>query len=348
MNNKTFTSFPLVSIVIPAYNAEFFIRQTLSSVVQQTYQNLEIIVVDDGSKDNTVKLVRDFTLSDPRVNLISQPNLGVSAARNLGIEKASGEFIAFIDADDIYFPHAIEKLTNAMLQADRSFGVVYGWTAYLNEKGNLTGNFHSSELSGNVYKKLLESNFIASATLIRKSSIEQAGNFNCQMILGCEDWDFYLKLSEYYQFKAVSECVYGYRQILESKSCDCLKMRQGYQQFMNNAIKRNPDISTEFRKAYLSNFLLYLSSKNRVTRKYFDSIKCIAEAINISPDLKYSLYFYRLLMMTLLEIMFSPLSFIIWNDTKMWIKFRQILKLKYYQIFGFSEIYKVSNKLLSK
>ncbi len=348
MDTKILNLIPLVSIVIPAYNAESFIQQTLSSVIQQTYQNLEVIVVDDGSKDNTVKLVREFIHSDPRVSLISQSNSGVSAARNLGIKKSTGDFIAFIDADDIYFPHAIAKLMNTMMEADNSFGVVYGWTAYLDEKGNLTGNFHSSELSGNVYQKLLESNFIASATLVRKSYIEQVGNFNCQMLFGCEDWDFYLKLSEHCHFKAVPECIYGYRQILESKSCDCLKMKQGYQQFMDNAVKRNPSISTEFRTASLSNFLLYLSSKNRVIRKYIDSIRCIMEATNISSNLKYSSYFYRILIMTLIEIMFSPLSFVVWSNTRSWMKFRQVLKFKYYQIFGFPKIYEVSNKLLNK
>lgn len=348
MDSKSLKSIPLVSIVIPAYNAESFIQQTLSSVVRQTYQNLEVIVVDDGSKDNTVKLVREFTQSDPRVSLISQSNFGVSAARNLGIEKSTGEFIAFIDADDIYFPDAIAKLTNAMMQADNSFGVVYGWTAYLDERGNLTGNFHSSKLSGDVYQKLLESDFIASATLVRKSCIEQIGNFNCQMLYGCEDWDFYLKLSEHYHFKAVPECIYGYRQISESNSGDCLKMEQGYKQFMKNASQRNPDISTEFKRACLSNFLLYLSSKSRVSRRYFNSIRYVFDALKLNSKLKSSSYFYRILMMTLLETMFSPFSFIIWNNNQSWMKLRQLLKFKYYRMFGFPEIYNISNKLLDK
>jgi glycosyltransferase involved in cell wall biosynthesis len=95
---------PLVSVIIPAYNAENFIAKTLESVLSQTYQNIEVLVVDDGSTDTTAEIVKSFVQKDSRVSLLQQSNAGVAAARNLAIEKSKGEYIAPIDADDIWYP----------------------------------------------------------------------------------------------------------------------------------------------------------------------------------------------------------------------------------------------------
>ena len=92
---------PLVSVIVPAYNAETYIAQTLNSVLSQTYKNIEVIVVDDGSHDGTTQIVEAIMRRDDRVTLLHQSNSGVAAARNLAIEKSRGEYIAPIDADDI-------------------------------------------------------------------------------------------------------------------------------------------------------------------------------------------------------------------------------------------------------
>src|SRR5688572_1866005 len=91
----------LVSVIIPAYNAGPFISETLESVLAQTYSNWEVIVVNDGSKDNTENILKQYSEKDPRISFISKTNSGVSDTRNKGIDKAKGEFIAFLDADDV-------------------------------------------------------------------------------------------------------------------------------------------------------------------------------------------------------------------------------------------------------
>ncbi|HEY9862115.1 MAG TPA: glycosyltransferase family A protein, partial [Candidatus Obscuribacterales bacterium] len=96
------TDAPLVSVIIPAYNAERFIARTLESVLNQTYQNIEVLVVDDGSSDRTPEIVHHFAEIDARIILFHQSNAGVAAARNLAIQHAKGEFIAPLDADDIW------------------------------------------------------------------------------------------------------------------------------------------------------------------------------------------------------------------------------------------------------
>jgi glycosyltransferase involved in cell wall biosynthesis len=100
---------PLVSVIVPAYNAEEFIGETLNSALSQTYSNIEILVVDDGSQDRTSEVVKAFVQKDERVILLQQANAGVAAARNLAIEKSRGEYIAPLDADDIWYPQKLEK-----------------------------------------------------------------------------------------------------------------------------------------------------------------------------------------------------------------------------------------------
>lgn len=104
---------PEVSVIIPAYNAEKYIRECLESVGSQTERNLEIIVVDDGSTDGTAAIIERFVKSDPRFRLISQPNAGPGPARNTAITAATGRYLAFVDADDMLLPHAIEHMLAA-------------------------------------------------------------------------------------------------------------------------------------------------------------------------------------------------------------------------------------------
>lgn len=106
---------PLVSVIIPAYNAESFIEETLKSVLAQTYPAIEVLVIDDGSQDRTPEIVAGMAERDPRVVLVKQSNAGVAAARNLGIDQSKGEFIAPIDADDIWYPENLEKQVQCML-----------------------------------------------------------------------------------------------------------------------------------------------------------------------------------------------------------------------------------------
>ena len=108
MNNSTQNNRP-ISIIMPAYNAEKFIRESITSVLQQTYSNWELIIVDDGSTDNTKKIIQAFAQQDGRIHYIYQPNGKQGKARNAGIRHASGDLIAFLDADDLWTKDKLEK-----------------------------------------------------------------------------------------------------------------------------------------------------------------------------------------------------------------------------------------------
>jgi glycosyltransferase involved in cell wall biosynthesis len=117
----------LISVIIPAYNAERFIGRTLSSALNQTFKDIEVIVVNDGSTDKTQLIVENFAVNDRRVRLFNTINRGVAMARNFGIENARGTYVAFLDADDLWHPTKIERQFNALSAhaADPTWAGVY-------------------------------------------------------------------------------------------------------------------------------------------------------------------------------------------------------------------------------
>lgn len=105
---------PLISVIVPAYNAVKYLHPCLNSVIHQTYSNLEIIIINDGSTDQTATIIENFQKKDPRIKIISQKNSGLSAARNAGLQKATGDYLTFVDADDTIEPTMLEQLLLAL------------------------------------------------------------------------------------------------------------------------------------------------------------------------------------------------------------------------------------------
>ncbi len=125
---------PLISVLLPVYNVEKYLCECLESVVNQTYKNIEIILVDDGSTDSSGAICDEYAQKDSRIKVIHQKNRGLAAVRNISIEEASGEYIAFIDSDDFVATNMIEKMFSAMLRD--SSDMVVANIAYVDEKGN--------------------------------------------------------------------------------------------------------------------------------------------------------------------------------------------------------------------
>jgi glycosyltransferase involved in cell wall biosynthesis len=228
-------SAPLVSVIIPAYNASVFLSATLRSVLAQDYPNFELWVVDDGSTDGTAAIVEAFARGDDRVNLLRQRNGGVAAARNLGIAAARGEFVAPLDADDLWEPRALSLWVDRFLACSARVGVVYGWSLDVDEDDDrLTGGFHAARIRGRVLGTLLVHNFLgnASATMIRRSALLEIGGYDATLrdrrAQGCEDWDLYLKLAERWEFDIVPEFLVRYRKPIESMSQDDQQMARSH------------------------------------------------------------------------------------------------------------------------
>lgn len=198
-----------ISVVVPAYNSQSTILETIDSVLEQTFTDFELIVINDGSTDRTLKLLE--TVQDKRLKIYSYPNGGLPAARNRGIVRATGEFISFIDADDLWTPDKLELQLQA-LQTNPQAGVAYSWTICMGNNGK---SFHpgvSESFQGNVYPNLLVGNFIASGSnvLIRKQAIESVGYFD-ESLKSCEDWDYWLRLAPKCEFAVVPKPQIIYR-----------------------------------------------------------------------------------------------------------------------------------------
>jgi len=196
---------PTVSVIIPSYNRAHLLGRAIQSILNQTYQDFEIIVVDDGSKDNTEEVVRGF--NDKRIRYIwHEVNKGGSAARNTGIKAARGEYIAFQDSDDEWLSQKLEKQMKVFEKVSPKVGVVY--TGYWRLKGDKKTYIPSSKVSqkeGDIHKILLEVNFVTTqAVVVKTECFERAGMFE-EELRRLEDWELWIRISKYYHFKCIDE-----------------------------------------------------------------------------------------------------------------------------------------------
>jgi glycosyltransferase involved in cell wall biosynthesis len=206
------TELPLVSVVIPAYNSRAYIGEAIDSCLAQTYPNCEIIVIDDGSTDDTADLVK--SRYGDRIRYIYQGNAGPGAARNRGIEAARGAFIQLCDSDDLLLPQKIARCMEVFQQPE--VGVVYTNYRYVQEDVRTPRDIPTPPLlSGEVFCDLLLSDanvILTSTTLIRRAALLEVGRFDERPDLRCaEDWDLFLRLAAKYQYASIDEELVFYR-----------------------------------------------------------------------------------------------------------------------------------------
>jgi glycosyltransferase involved in cell wall biosynthesis len=313
---------PLVSVIIPAYNAEQFVERTLNSVLNQTYQNLEVIVVNDGSHDRTAEIVSEIAHRDDRVILLHQSNSGVAVARNLGIQHSKGEFIAPIDADDIWYPKNIEKQVQYILQAETSVGLVYSWSIDINENDEVEGEFRASSIEGEVYTTLLLHDFIANAssTLIRRECFERVGGYNIDLkahnAQGSEDWDLYLRIAQYYHFQAVPEFLVGYRKLPNSMSCNYASMAKSRELVWKSIRQRHPSVPATIYRLSTSSYYMNLARQSSRCGRHRDTLFSIYKALRsdfISPLLRSG--FYILSAKSLVNLMVASFKLNTWKSS---------------------------------
>ena|SRR5712671_6134210 len=210
---------PLVSVIIPAYNAEQYLGATLASIQAQTHTDLEIIVTDDGSTDSTAMIVRAASRIDARIRLIQQDNRGVAAARNRGLAEAQGKYVAPLDADDVWHPQNLALQVEALREAGSGVAVCYAWYVTINEFGALRGAGPRNQLTHrqDVLMAQLQGNFIgnSSSTVMRRVALEAAGGYDTTLRArnaeGCEDQALYISLSKKWDYTCVPQYLIGYR-----------------------------------------------------------------------------------------------------------------------------------------
>jgi glycosyltransferase involved in cell wall biosynthesis len=222
---------PLVSIVIPAYNAERTIGETICSVLRQSYENLDIIVVDDGSTDRTRATVVQWALKDSRINVITQRRAGVAAARNTGISVAKGTYIAPLDADDLWHPERVSLHVEALEAAGPGTAVAYSPFFLIDGEGRIYAKSQLYNCTGDVFERQLGQNLVGngSGLTVRRTAAVEVGGY-CPLLFekgaqGCEDFLFQLELALKYRFVCVPQYLVGYRKYAGNMSSNLVQMR---------------------------------------------------------------------------------------------------------------------------
>jgi len=250
---------PLISVIIPVYNNESTIQETIESVLTQSFSDLELIVINDGSQDSTLKIVS--SILDPRLKVFSYPNAGLAATRNRGISHASGEYISFIDADDLWTPDKLEAQFKA-LQANPQAAVAYSWTDWIDESGQFLRPGGHISVKGDVFATLLVRDFVESGSnpLIRAEALAEVGGFD-ESLPAVEDWDMWLRLAARYEFVCVPSPQILYRVSSSSMSSNVWKMEAGSLRVIERAFAVAPESLQHLKREVLGSRYKYLTFK---------------------------------------------------------------------------------------
>ncbi len=259
---------PQISIIIPAYNSEKTIRETINSVLAQTFSDLEIIVINDGSSDQTIEVVQQ--ISDPRISIYSYPNGGPATSRNRGILKSQGAYLSFIDADDLWTPDKLEIQYQALLNNPQA-AVAYSGTDWIDEQGNFLRHASAPGPSGNIYAQALlyhlfgsGSNFLVrrEALFAIQESAQDTNSFFDEFTKPSEDWDMCIRLAQKYEFIAIPQVQILYRRSINSLSSQLTQQERGTTRTLKKAFSQAPDSLQYLKQPSLTNIYRYITYKS--------------------------------------------------------------------------------------
>lgn len=300
---------PTISVIIPTYNNQNTILETIESIQKQSYSDLEILVINDGSTDKTLEVLK--TVTDERLKIFSYENGGVSVARNRGISLAKGKYIAFIDADDLWTVDKLELQLMA-LQKNPKAGLAYSWTLIMNENGE---QFHSCEpvlFEGNVYAQLLTRNFLISPSsniLVSQKALKSVGEFDPNLRYS-EDWDLCLRLARNWDFVVVPKYQIFYRQSLASASSNIEAFEKSKLAIIERAFENAPKEIQLLKPKTIANAHLYWAQLNLSRVKGIQGAKQarnqLIKAIRLYPKIFLSKNFHILVIKIFIIQVLSP------------------------------------------
>jgi glycosyltransferase involved in cell wall biosynthesis len=250
---------PKVSVIIPTYNSSRTIGETLQSVFGQTYSDFEILLINDGSTDNLMEVLKDF--KDSRLQILHYKNGGLSAARNRGIDQASGEYLIFLDADDLWSSDKLESHVKALdntCKTNSRAGIVYSWSYFLDDETSTCYLNHPKSYEGNVLPNILENNFVTSGSnpMITRKAIDSVGYFNDDF-KGASDWEYWIRLAVKWDYILIPERQVFYRQSRTSMSSNVPKMEQDQLRVINAIFPSLPSNLQSIKPIALSNIYFY-------------------------------------------------------------------------------------------
>lgn len=298
----------LISVIIPAYNAEKTVAKTIGSVLNQTINDLELIVIDDGSKDKTLEIAS--AIKDPRIKVFSYPNSGVAVSRNRGISLATGEYISFIDADDLWTPDKLEAQLKA-LQENTQAAVAYSWTNMIDQEDNFVSKGRHKNISGDVYSYLLLTNFLESGSnpLIRTQALKEVGNFD-ESLKHSQDWDMYLRLAARYHFAVVCQPQILYRKSDNSMSSNLLGLEEAGRKVSEKAFAQAPQSLQYLKAIVFKNRYKYYTFKALegfpIRQRGLIALLFLWYAIKYDPALLLTKVIWKILLKITVVVVLSP------------------------------------------
>ncbi len=267
-------------MIIPTYNSASFVGDAVQSVLDQTFTDLEVLVIDDGSTDDTEKTLEQYA---PSVRYIRQKNGGVAVARNRGIEESRGRLVAFLDADDTWYPHKLERQV-AALQASSDFRACYSAFTVVDSRLSPLG-IHRSERTGRALEDLLtRGNVIGSICTVvcERSLFSEFGGFD-PLLSQCADWEMWIRLAVHTDFLYLEEPLVTYRQhngnmsrsapLLEHDSI--LVLEKGY------ALPNLPQSLRACRRAAFARNYMVLAGTYFHAHRYLDFARCAFRAVTM-------------------------------------------------------------------
>jgi glycosyltransferase involved in cell wall biosynthesis len=270
---------PLVTIIVPAYNMADLTVRTVESILKQTYESIEIIVVDDGSSDDTQERMGLF---GDKITYIRKENGGACSARNEGIQKSHGKYIGCLDCDDLYAENKVE-LSVEFLEKHTDCGAVHtGYYLVDGDDNILREKTHrlAQKVRGWIAPYLIQENFIGNPTVFfRRECVEKVGMFN-ESLFPPADWDMWLRIAEQYKFGYIDKPLSQYRVISQRCFGDLERSRKEWGFVLDEFFKRNPSVHNRVKAKAYANFHLsmaesYLVKDNvsRMKEEYILSLK---------------------------------------------------------------------------
>lgn len=279
---------PLVSVIVPAFNAATTLRRTLDSIRAQRHSNLQILVVDDGSEDGTREIALQAAREDARVQVLAQANRGVARARNLGLRAASGDFVAPIDADDLWHPEKISRQVAAMLAAGPRAGFAYCWYRAIDEDDRVLYDGPTWRVDGDILLRHIVVNVVGngSALLARRELVVACGGYDASLfdrgMQGVEDFLLQLQMAHTHEVVVVPEYLVGYRQSRGSMSSDGTGMARSARAMMERVAELCADTPHVIRWG-LGHFLVDCARRELKRREVVASARLLLEGLSLDP-----------------------------------------------------------------
>lgn len=277
------TSFPLISIIIATYNRQKFIVEAVQSALNQTYDNIEVIIVDDGSTDNSRSVIDQAFGADSRVSYYYQKNNKRPSAFNHGLQFANGDYIAILDSDNRWLPQRLELGYNELTK-NPEYDVSYGDIITIDEHGKEVSRKNMKRYSGKITNQLIKDNFVTINTaLIPRKCFDEMGPMDVQRERA-DDYELWLRLSTAYCFLYIPEFMTEYRVMVDQISSDKTRRFDANLSIISDFRKRFPQALTE--KEFDTGFAAFHLRKARYlasTGSRKDALREIIQAVRLRP-----------------------------------------------------------------